>query len=464
MDYANFVDRDEELAYLRGILESPGFQFVPIWGRRRIGKTTLLLKALEGNGIYFLASEMADIENIRRFQDDASRCLDDPHVLDLTPDWEVIFRYIAKKGTAVVIDEFPYLISSNPAIPSIFQRIIDVHLKKSDTKFFLCGSSVKMMESQVLEYKAPLYGRRTGQIHLRPLDFTHLREFFPDYSFDDLVRVYGACGGIPMYLLEFRPDAPFWVNVEKRMLDPHSILYIDAELHLKQEFTHLATYKSILREVASGKTKMDEIRTALNAGKSDISPYLANLSTVGLVKRIVPITEVGTKSRRGIYRIDDNYLSFYFRYLLPRKSMIESSQARGVTEYIKKEYDAYLGRIFEQVVTEAFLTWSASRGVAWDQVGPWWYKEDEIDLVALSSARNEVLCCEVKWTKKPIGKSAVENLIKKTEKLRWGPPDRKERYLMVSRGGFTPSCMQLMESEGVAYWTIDELGDILWRG
>ena len=357
MNYANFVDRESELQFLKKTLRAPNFELIPIWGRRRIGKTELILMAMgkkkNKKGIYFLSTESSEIENLKQFQQDAALCLNDETISDLSPNWETIFKYIGKKNTAVVIDEFPYLILANSAIPSIFQRIIDIHLKTSSTKLILCGSSIRMMESNVVEYKAPLYGRRTGQIKLNPLNFEHLHEFLPNYTFEDLVRVYGVTGGIPMYILQFQKTKSFWENVDEKILNPQTLLYFEADILLKSEFTQLRIYKSILREIAAGKTQMSEIRSALDLGKSDISPYLKNLYSIELVKREVPVTEDPLKSRQSIYKIHDNYMNFYFRYILPYKSMIESGNAGGVLGRIKKDYDMYLGSIFEEISMQA---------------------------------------------------------------------------------------------------------------
>jgi len=462
MNYTKFVDREEERTFLKQALDSKDFQLIPVWGRRRTGKTALLLQALGARGVYFLATETADIDNLKRFRDDGARSLNDPTLGSLELNWETMFKYLAPKGIPIIIDEFPYLVSSNPAIPSMFQRIVDLYLKETSTKLILCGSSVRMMESHVLDYKAPLYGRRTGQINLRPLRFEFLREFFPDYSLEDLVRVFGATGGVPLYLMQFDPKKNFWDNIGSSILNINAILYAEADFLLKEEFTHAATYRSILHEIASGKTQMEEIRTSLGLNKSDISPYLNNLESVGFVKREVPVTEDPARSRRGVYRISDNYLNFHFRYVLSAQTMIESKMTKGVLDGIRQDYDTYLGPIFEQVVTEAFLKWSAENGLAWERVGRWWYKEAELDLVALSSSRNEILSAEVKWRRRQATVKDVMALLEKTSEVRWGAPGCKYRHLFVSRGGFTKDCVRLMDEKGILHWALEDIAKIFW--
>lgn len=460
MNSTNFINRKEELRFLEDILSRPDFQFIPVWGRRRIGKTRLLTAAISGKGVYFLATESSAIDIARNFRDEAAAQIPDELLKSIEPEWDKLFSYLAKLGISIVIDEFPYLITSDPSIPSVFQKIIDTSLQGTGTKLFLCGSSVRMMESHVLDYKAPLYGRRTGQLKLDPMKFETIRYFFPDYSFDDLVRVYGACGGVPMYLLELNPKQSFWHNVESAFFNPHNILYAEADFLLKEEFTSAATYRSILGHIAAGKTQLNDIRLAMNAGKSDISPYLSQLSSVGFVKRELPVTEDPVRSRRGSYRIADNYLNFHFRYVVPGKGMIESGNPSGVTTRVKKDYDAYLGRIMEEVVKEAFMKWSAARNIAWDRVGSWWYGEEEIDLMALSAARREMLCGEVKWTNRAMPARDVQALMDKSELVRWSP--RKVRFLIFSRGGFSREALDLMEKNGIIGWTPEELSRVFW--
>jgi hypothetical protein len=451
--YTNFIDREGELAYLRKMLSSKGLQLVPVWGRRRVGKTTLLIAAIRGKGIYFLATETSAADTVRQFRDEASAQLDDPTLAAIEPEWGKLFAYLGGKGIPIVIDEFPYLISSDPSVPSVFQKIIDTTLQGTDTKLFLCGSSVRMMETHVLDYRAPLYGRRTGQLHLGPMGFAQLRHFFPNHSFDDLARIYGCCGGIPMYLRQFDPARDFWSNVADAFLNPHSILYAEADFLLKEEFSNAATYRAILEHIASGRSQMGDIRTAMSISKSDISPYLANLSALGLVVRDTPVTEDPARSRRGVYRISDNYLKFHFRFVLPGKGMIESGNPSGVLDRVKAGYDQYMGPVMEDIVREAFRAQSSAEGVSWDRIGAWWYGEEELDLVALSAARDEMLCGEVKWSRRPLAVREAKALLEKPELVRWGTDARKTRFLMFSRAGFTDACLDFMSENRITAWT-----------
>ncbi len=463
MDYSKFVGRVKELDFLEREFASSGHSFVPIWGRRRVGKTTLILRAMNGRGIYFLASEVSDIENLRHFRETAARATGDPAVLDLALDWEGIFRKLTEKDTIITIDEFPYLISANPAIPSIFQRIIDSNMSASGTKLVLCGSSIRMMEDSVMDYRAPLYGRRTGQIHLRPLPFRETRELLPDYSFDDLARIFGIVGGVPFYLLQFDPRHDVWGNIERKIFDPHSLLYQEADMLMRQEFKSPSTYRSILKEIASGRTGIGEIRSALGAARSGLNPYLNNLTLVELIEREVPVTQSPLKSRKGIYVIRDNYLRFFHRYILPYRSLLESGNIQVVTSVLKKDLDQYMGTIFELIAGEAVRIWCGTENIPMDRFGRWWERGEEIDHVGLSGTTGEALFCEFKWSSKRCGTGVLRDLLEKASLVRWGKERRRDRFLVVSRGGFSKNAVSFGASRGMMLWTVQDLKRIFWK-
>ncbi len=378
---AKFVDREEELQSLSEILDSPNMELVIIYGRRRIGKTRLILEALRGRRyIYYLAVESGNAE---RFRKTASRII--PELRYVRNDWEAIFHFL--RDEIVVIDEFPNLIKEDKTVLSIFQKIVDDMLSGSRTKIFLVGSSVSMMKDLVLSYKSPLYGRRTGQLRLRPLPFPSLREFFPTASPRELVEIYGFADGIPYYLEKV--ETPFWEWLSREINDPKSFLKEEGDFLLRYEFEEVGTYKRILEAIASGKTRLGEIKSFV--GKESLTEYLRNLIEVELIEHVKPV--VGGK--RGLYFIKDNFTRFWFRYIYPFLSEIE--QGIYSVDYIKRTYDTYLGRVFEKIALE-YVTDLMRRGELprVERLGRWWYKDKEIDVVGLSGRRLGVFV-EVKW-------------------------------------------------------------------
>ncbi|WP_087038080.1 ATP-binding protein [Thermococcus litoralis] len=383
-----FVDRREELKSLREKLKGEGFELIVIYGRRRVGKTRLVLEAVKDLPyVYYLAVEG---DNLRHFRETAERVF--PEVRYSREDWEGTLH--ALKGKVIVIDEFPNLIKEDPKVLSVFQRAIDLDLLNSRTKLVLLGSSVGMMTEKVLSYKSPLYGRRTGSMKLKPMSFFALKKFFPDASWEELVEVYGLTDGIPFYIT--RVKLPFWEWLEKELSDPVSFFRDEVDFLLRYEFSEIGTYKRILEAIALGRTTPKEIRDFTGMKHSDITPYLRNLIAVDLVVREVPVTEKPT-SKRGRYYLADNFLAFWFRFIYPNLSRIEEGTF-DVAE-IKQDYPHYLGRVFEKVARQFLieLNKAGKPPLRFIKIGRWWRKGEEIDLVALNEREKKALFVEVKW-------------------------------------------------------------------
>ena len=383
-----FVDRVDELEALRERLDSETFELIVIYGKRRVGKTRLVLEAVKGKEhVYYLAVEG---DNLRHFKRVASRLV--PEIFYAQEDWEAYFNFL--KGKIAVIDEFPSLIKEDPKIVSLFQRIVDLILSHTNTKLILLGSSISMMSDRVLSYRSPLYGRRTASLKLKPLNFFHLREFFPHLQWDELVEVYGFADGIPYYLEKIEP--PFWKWLENELKKPDTFLKDELDFLMRYEFSDATTYKRILEAVALGKNTPKEIREFIRAKHSDITQYLKNLMETEFIVKKVPVTE-NERSKKGRYFIGDNFVAFWFRYMYPNLSSIEE----GIfdVEEIKKDYANYLGTVFEEIARQ-FLIELNKRGMLplkFSKIGGWWHKGEEIDLVALNERERKALVVEVKW-------------------------------------------------------------------
>jgi AAA+ ATPase superfamily predicted ATPase len=386
-----FVNRKEELEFLERKYQEPGSQLLTLYGRRRVGKTELVLKFTERKpNVYFLAIRASEKENLELFFKALAEHFGQ-EVLTLEKTWENAFRFLSKSNERLVLvfDEFPYLIEANPAIPSIFQRGWDLYLSKTNLVLVLVGSSIGMMENEVLSHRSPLYGRRTGQWKLAPLSFKHLKDFFPSYSAEDRVRVYATLGGVPAYLVKFDPREDFWENVRKKLLTKGEFLYGEVEFLLKEELREPKIYASILRGIAAGASTLGELMNLTGIERYKLSAYLQTLVELDLVRREVPITENELKSKKGRYFISDNFFAFWFRYVVPNLSRLEKGESAPVLDEIRKDFDSYLGKVFEDLAIE-FL-----REQGYPRVGRWWHGEDEIDAVAMGE---ETVFCEVKWS------------------------------------------------------------------
>lgn len=417
-----------------------------------MGKTELINEFVNNRGVYFLATTEGDRENIRSFKVLISKFLGGDSILRASfDDWLSFFSVLissssfqekaSKSKIIIAIDEFPYLIESNRAIPSIFQKIYDTLLKQMNVMLILSGSSISIMENEVLSYKSPLFGRRSGQIQLNPLKFRYLAEFV-NYGFEDLCNTYFVFGGVPEYLLKLDPDLDFWDNVSRYMLSKGAPLYEEAEFLLRSEFREPRNYMLILRSISYGNHTLGEICSYSGLDKSMVSKYLDVLMSLRLITAEKPFGE-SEKFKRRLYWISDPYLKFWFRYILPNKSEIESSHADDVLNSIKNDFSSFAGEQFENLMKELLL--DGILGRSFSNVSRWWGRNgtgkkgediEEIDIVAYSETRGELLFAECKWTNSPISMSLVDNLYTKSETLRKQFPGKKYTYAVFSRSGF----------------------------
>lgn len=423
---------------------TPVPECIILYGRRRVGKTTLSARFLDDvPGFYFLASEEGTGSNIRDFSHYAGVYLNDPDFeRSIYPDWLAVMKALighrnftpANGGKVVIIiDEFPYLIARDRATPSVFQKVWDQVLSHEQVMFIISGSSVSVMENDVLGYASPLYGRRTGQWQLEPIPYPYLREFLP-YSEEDLVMTWCILGGIPAYLRMFRPDLSLWENVEEQILRKGSYLYSEAELLMQYEFREAGNYMAILRALAEGNTTLSSLCQKTGLDKGMVSKYLAILSRMHIVMDEVPVTAHAGYRRRH-YRLTDPYLTFWFRFVYPRRSETETGKSGEVLASIREEISPYCGQMFERISEDLicrgilFPNFSASR------LGRWWHGEVEIDIVGLDETSGAALFCECKWSSLTLrqARGVLVALQEKAENVRWKNDDRTERFALVAK-------------------------------
>ena len=434
-----FVNRERELKFFNDKYRSKGFDFIVIYGRRRVGKTELVKQFIKDKkNIYFLADKRGTEFNIDRFKQKISEFLDEPRVeLDTL---EAVFSYLLKKigdqRLIICIDEFSYLIEKDDSIPSVFQLIIDEILNKSNIMLILLGSSVSLMENGVLSSKSPLYGRRTGQFKIEPLSFSNILEFFPNRELSENVLLYSVFGGIPFYLNKIDNGAAL-DNIKSLILKKGEILYEEIDFLLKEELREPSTYKSILEAIASGCSKIGEISNKAKVETRDIDKYLKVLINLGYVEKEISPTEK-EKSKKTIYRIKDNFFKFWFKFCSPKLSELEIGREGEVFSFIKNNLNSFVGIIFEEICKE-FL--GKNRIFEYKKVGRWWgYKridnkreEIEIDICAVNEKTKEILFGECKWKDNVNVESIMKDLREKIEYVEWNNEKRKESYAVFAK-------------------------------
>ena len=418
-----FVDRKTECEELKRVLDARGFAFAVLYGRRRVGKTRLLLETLKGrNYVYYLAVEK---ENLRYFS--AAVVQKFPKAKNLKEDWEVLLDFLKDNTAVLVIDEFQNLVKEDKTVLSLFQRAIDTNLKDSELKLIALGSSVSMITSELLQYKSPLYGRRTYTKKVGAMSFLGIKGFFPKAGTEELAEIYGFADGIPYYLEKIR--LPFWVWLENELRSA-SFVKDELDFMLRYEFQDLGTYKAILEAVARGKTTVSEIKDYARMQRTDVSPYLAKLINTGFIRRELPLTEPFT-SKMGRYYIEDQFVAFWFRFIYPNLSNLEEGIYSAGN--VRKNYPQYVGVVFEKICKQ-FLIELIKRGkLSYDKVGKWWHKDVEIDVIAVNAEKKEILFAECKWQDNVVPHQLLARLKEKAGDVRWNNEHRKERYAIFAK-------------------------------
>ena len=424
-----FVDRERELAWLEERWRSGRAELLVLYGRRRVGKTEILKRFIEGKRcLYFLASRTSVRDNLYMLRDKMAEFLGREIFRRVEPGGlGELLVYFAEEvdRPCLVIDEFGYLVELDRGVVSDLQRAWDEELSRRGFFLVLCGSSVSLMETEVLGYKSPLYGRRTGSWRVNPLSFREARAFVPRYGFVDAVKVWAAAGGVPLYLAQFDDGRSFEDNLREAVFRKGSLLYDEGYFLLREELREPATYLSILKYIALGYSSLGKLAGALGMDKTNLTKYLSVLETLGFVKHVVPYGQ----RRKGIYQVADNYMWFWLKFVLPNQSDLELGRVDAVVERIRHELEMHLGLVLEELTRRLIAEGVIPLPFKPSYVGQWWRGGEQIDVVALDD-RN-ALFAEVKWGRATT--HDLDALIEKSQRVDVG--HRKRHYLVVAREG-----------------------------
>ena len=462
-----FIDRTPELSTLKSEYDKKGAGLIVIYGRRRVGKTTLIREFLKNKPhIYFLADKQFETELIGRLRNSISEYLKDPNLAEIEfKTWDSLFDYWIKHAdfsnkVVFVIDEFQYLASVNNAFPTIFQRVWDEKLKERNILVILCGSLINMMYSTTLSYNSPLYGRRTGQMKLDPVSFKYFHNFFPHVSDEKLIELYSVIGGIPKYIEIFNPQKNVFENIKEHILEKKGYLYAEPRFILSEEVSETTTYFSILKTIASGRHKMGNIASRLMTSTQNLTGYFNMLIDLGILERRVPVTEaMPEKSKMGLYFIKDNFFRFWFRYVFANQNYLEMENTDYVFRKVKDEFDEFVSLTFEDIAANIFFDQKVIRSLPFEpeKWGRWWDRKNEIDLVAINSSEKKALFIECKWSKRHVDIDVLTDLKNKASQVDWFKDEREDCFAIISKKGFTKRLVELAEREGIMLRSISQI-------
>lgn len=447
-----FLGREKEILDLEKEYARDG-GFVVIYGRRRIGKTTLIKQFIKSKtAFYFLATKEVESQSMKRFAGVIARTTGNSVLQKAAfSDWLDLFQAVAdykpNEKKVLVIDEFPYLVKVNDSFPSILQNAWDEILKDSNVMLILCGSLISMMKKHALSYESPLYGRRTAQMRIAPLPFTTVYEN-QKLSFEEAAEQYSITGGVPKYMEFFSDGQPLYEQIKENVLSKNGFLYEEPNFLLTDEVQVPTNYFSIIKVIADGNHKLGTIAGILGLETSALTPYLKTLSELGFIEKQVPVTERNAeKTRKGLYFISDNFLRFWFRYVYPYKGELELDNMQISLDELDKDFkEKFVAFAYEDICKEIFARLCSDKAIDFtpSKIGSYWLNDKsgntQIDVMAVDTVNKRLFAGECKYHNQPIDADVYFELVKKVDnssEIKSAFKGYTVIYGVFSKSGFT---------------------------
>lgn len=457
----NFLGREKEILDLEKEYARDG-GFVVIYGRRRIGKTTLIKQFIKSKtAFYFLATKEVESQSMKRFAGVIARTTGNSVMQKAAfSDWLDLFQAVAdykpNEKKVLVIDEFPYLVKVNDSFPSILQNAWDEILKDSNVMLILCGSLISMMKKHALSYESPLYGRRTAQMRIAPLPFTTVYEN-QKLSFEEAAEQYSITGGVPKYMEFFSDGQPLYEQIKENVLSKNGFLYEEPNFLLTDEVQVPTNYFSIIKVIADGNHKLGTIAGILGLETSALTPYLKTLSELGFIEKQVPVTEKNAeKTRKGLYFISDNFLRFWFRYVYPYKGELELDNTQISLDELDKDFkEKFVAFAYEDICKEIFARLCSDKAIDFtpSKIGSYWLNDKsgntQIDVMAVDTVNKRLFAGECKYHNQPIDADVYFELVKKVDnssEIKSAFKGYTVIYGVFSKSGFTSRMTDISNS------------------
>lgn len=478
----DFIGRKQELQTLSTFYQSEQAGLLILYGRRRIGKTRLMTHFLEEHNeahtMYWMATTHTEAHQLRDF---SQALLQHDTRIDTSPfpdnfvfrSWEAALDYLgsivsqSKQVQMIVLDEFTYLLRNQPAISSIFQKAWDHTLSKiPQLKLVLTGSLLGMMARQVFSYQAPLYGRATALIHLRPLPFSALSEMFPKHTAAERVAIYGVTGGIPAYLELFTRAPTFGVALRDHGLVQGSMFLSDPAVILYEQLQEPQTYESILSTVAAGFHQWSDIARMAGISESSLGHYLKVLQELELIEKRTPLL-AKSRTKQGRYYLRDPFLRFYYRFIVPQLGIIERGFQKAAVAKIQAELRPFLGEhVFESLCRE--WVWAAAMqgelAFVPEQVGSYWRTRSQkvqLDVVAALPRERKLFIGEAKWGTGLVRRHILTDLLTRSQRMPEVAAGWQTTYALFAREGFTEATVAQANEDDVMLINLTQLEAML---
>jgi uncharacterized protein len=457
----NFINRNKELQSLRKEYEREGSSLYILYGRRRLGKTTLLREFSKSiPSIYYLADQSLDRENIQSLAKTIALSLNEPTFSSVFyPTWYALFDSLDRirnhQKICLILDEYPYLCGSNPALSSILQKQWDEHWEQGSIMVVLNGSALSMMYKETLQPNSPLFGRRTAQLCLQPFHYWDSAKFFPSLSSIEQVKMFSITGGIPYYCHLASRYGSSKEALMELILTRDGPLRMEPKFLLKEDVSDPKTYWSLLSVIGKGANRVSEIASKLGLAANQLTSYLSALMEMAYIYREIPISEKNpAKSKKGRYKIGDPFLKLWFSQILPYESWIEMDKSQAVWKLLADKLSYHESSCFE-IICKEYLQYQASMPPE-VQIGRYWDKDKEVDILGIDTLDRLYFSAECKWQQKPVGIQTYLELEEKTKQLNMTKhPDFM--YYLFSGYGFSKDLQALARKKPICLIGLEEL-------
>lgn len=419
-----FLDRKEELAELERVLNSGNrSRFVVVFGRRRLGKSTLLKKVLKPDDFYYMAGDFVDHVQLGMLKAQIAEKFPAIGLADFS-GWEELLKMLntlADKSFTLCLDEFPYIVRHSPELPSIIQRLIDSHVLKYN--IVVCGSSQRMMQNMILSQSEPLFGRADAIIDVQPIPIAYLQEGL-GLNGVATVEEFSVWGGVPRYW-ELREEySSLTEAISRTMLSPTAVLYDEPKRLFLDDMTATVQSESLLSVVAGGAHRLSEIASRMGRDATSLSAPIDRLISMNYLRREIPFGENHKNSKRSIYQINDPMVDFYYTFIIPNLSGIGRGRRSYVISQIETRFNEYVARHWEYLCREA-VSGNYLFGKRYGEASRWWgtvktgnvARQMEFDVIAESTDGQSLLVGECKWTNPEIATELQKRLLEKATSL-----------------------------------------------
>ena len=469
-----FIGIERELASLKEFYDKDGIGMTVIYGRRRIGKSTLITEfAKDKKTIFYTATKVGQNRNLELFSKQVVDMLM-PGVEDISFNTtEAVFDFIDKnigdEKVVLVIDELPYWAERDDALLSILQKYIDTVWNDKNLKIILCGSALSFMEKKVLSEKSPLFGRRDSQIKLEAFNYLDAAKFVSDYSYEDKAICYGITGGVAKYLSMIDPEKSIDENIVRLFFRTDGYMYDETRNLLTQEFSDISIVNNIVEQIASGENTLNIIAGKIGEKEQTVLYSLDKLINVGLVEKKKCITDEKNKKKTQ-YILKDYMFKFWYEFIPKATSVIEMGQGEVYYQkVVKPVLHSFMGSVFEEMCRYYTLKQgiTGQYGCFVTTVGTWWGVENikdengdirtqsaDIDVVALSETDKKAVIGECKFKNEKIDKGIYETLLRRGKLI--SAQYKVSKYIFFSLSGYT-DWFESISDKDVLLLTLDSL-------